>query len=180
MIELIALGRPEGMEVLYDRYGALVYAVALRVLRDASAAEDVAQEAFLSVWRGAASYRPERGNVRSWLCTVARNRSIDRTRGRTGRHRAELPLEHVVADSAGNDPWVGLLAELDRDHIRAALENLPAVQRTTIELAYFGGLTQSEISDRMQAPLGTVKGRTRAALQALRGVLSGWCVEQHI
>jgi RNA polymerase sigma-70 factor (ECF subfamily) len=177
-VELIAQGSPEGMELLYDRYGSLAYAVALRVLRDASAAEDVVQEAFLSIWRGAATYRPDRGGVRSWLCTVVRNRSIDRTRGRAGRSRDELPLEHVAAGSSTSDTWTEVVAELDREHIRGALERLPAEQRTTIELAYFAGCSQSEISARMRVPLGTVKGRTRLALRTLRGVLGGWCVEQ--
>jgi RNA polymerase sigma-70 factor (ECF subfamily) len=175
-VELISQGSPEGMELLYDRYGSLAYAVALRILRDEGAAEDVVQEAFLSIWRGAASYRPDRGGVRSWLCTVVRNRSIDRTRGRAGRSRQELPIDHVAADASPSDTWNEVVAELDREHIRRALDALTAEQRTTIELAYFGGLSQSEISERMQVPLGTVKGRTRLALRTLRGALGGWCL----
>jgi RNA polymerase sigma-70 factor (ECF subfamily) len=179
-VELLAMGSPEGMELLYDRHGALAYGLALRILRDPAAAEDVVQEAFLSIWRGASTFRPERGSVRSWLCTVVRNRAIDRTRGRHRRTREEIPLENVTARTAPDDTWGEVVAELDRDHVRRALDTLPAEQRTTIELAYFGGFSQSEISGHMQVPLGTVKGRTRLALRALRGALGGWCVEQAV
>jgi RNA polymerase sigma-70 factor (ECF subfamily) len=111
---------------------------------------------------------------------VVRNRAIDRTRGRHRRTREEIPLENVTARTAPDDTWGEVVAELDRDHVRRALDTLPAEQRTTIELAYFGGFSQSEISGRMQVPLGTVKGRTRLALRALRGALGGWCVEQAV
>jgi RNA polymerase sigma-70 factor (ECF subfamily) len=177
VVDRIAQGSPEGVELLYDRHGALAYGLALRILRDPVTAEDVVQEAFLSIWRGASTYRPERGSVRSWLCTVVRNRAIDRTRGRAGHARSELPLEHVAGDHSTDDVWGEVVAELDREHIRRALDTLPPEQRTTIELAYFGGCSQTEISERMQVPLGTVKGRTRLALTRLRGVLGGWCVE---
>jgi RNA polymerase sigma-70 factor, ECF subfamily len=177
-MELIALRSSQGIEVLYDRYGALAFSLAARILGDTGAAEDAVQEAFLSLWRGASTYRPERGNVRSWLCTTVRNRSIDRLRGRSGRTREEVPIEHVREDATANDTWNEVVAELDRAHVRRALQQLPAEQRTTIEMAYFGGYTQSEISSRMQVPLGTVKGRTRLALRALRSVLGEWGVEQ--
>jgi RNA polymerase sigma-70 factor (ECF subfamily) len=178
-VELIAMGSPQGIEILYDRHGALAYGLAVRVLDDAGAAEDVVQEVFLSLWRGgAAGYRPERGNVRSWLCTVVRNRSIDRLRGRSGRTRQELPIDHVREDASGNDTWTEVVAELDREHVRRALDTLPSEQRTTIELAYFGGLSQSEIGSTMGVPLGTVKGRIRLGLRALRSVLGEWGVEQ--
>jgi RNA polymerase sigma-70 factor, ECF subfamily len=177
-VELVTLGSPQGIELLYDRYGSLAFALAVRVLHDAGTAEDVVQEAFLSLWRGASTYRPDRGSVRSWICTVVRNRSIDRLRGRSGRSRAELPIERVRDDASVGDTWNEVVAELDREHVRRAMDTLPAEQRTTIEMAYFGGYSQSEISSRMQVPLGTVKGRTRLALRALRSVLGEWGVEQ--
>lgn len=177
-VELVAMGSPQGIEILYDRHSALAYGLAVRVLGDCAAAEDVVQEVFLSLWRGASTHRPERGSVRSWLCTVARNRSIDRLRGRSGRTRQELPIEHVREDASSNDTWGEVVAELDREHIRRALDTLPPEQRTTIEMAYFGGDTQSEISSTMRVPLGTVKGRIRLGLRALRSVLGEWGVEQ--
>ena len=177
-IDLVAQGVPEGVEMLYDRYGGLAYSLAHRILGDPASAEDVVQEAFLSIWRGATTYRPERGGVRSWLCRVVHNRSIDRLRGRSFRPRHELPLEKASEEPSVSDTWESVAAELERDHIRAALAALPLEQRQTIELAYYGGYSQSEISDLMHVPLGTVKGRTRMALQKLRSALEERGVER--
>jgi RNA polymerase sigma-70 factor (ECF subfamily) len=177
-VELVGMGSPQGIEILYDRHGALAYGLAVRVLGDSGTAEDVVQEVFLSLWRAASTYRPERGSVRSWLCTVVRNRSIDRLRGSSGRTRQELPIEHVREDASSSDTWSEVVAELDREHVRRALDTLPLEQRTTIEMAYFGGYSQSEISSTMRVPLGTVKGRIRLGLRSLRSVLGEWVVEQ--
>ena len=177
---LVAAGSPEGMELLYDRYAPLAFGLAVRVLNDRGVAEDVVQEAFLSIWRGASTYRAELGSVRAWLCQVVRNRAIDRLRGRPGRAREELPIGHIPPESSTSDTWSEVVGELDRELVRRALDALPEEQRTTLELAYFGGYTQAEISARMEVPLGTVKGRTRLALRSLRGTLGEWGVERPV
>lgn len=170
---LVARSAPEGIEMLYDRYGRLAYSLAYRVLGDGAAAEDVVQESFLAIWRRATTFSADRGNVRSWICSIVHNRSVDRLRGRSGRARQELPLEAAPEESGRSDTWEAVIGELERTEIRRALDGLPAEQRKTIELAYFGGYSQSEISSMMRVPLGTVKGRTRMALRKLHSALEG-------
>lgn len=176
--ELLSKGSPEAIEVLYDMYGRLAYSIAFRVLNDAAAAEDAVQDAFLSVWRRGSTYEADRGGLRNWVCGIVRNRAIDKLRGRSGHARRDLPLESTPLQTSVSETWDAVALELDRDHVRTALDGLPAEQRQTVELAYFGGYTQTEISDLMRVPLGTVKGRTRAALLKLRGLLEargvGW------
>ena len=157
--------------MLYDRYGGLAYSLAYRVLQDAAAAEDVVQEAFLSIWRRADSFRPERGSLRTWLCSIVHHRALDRLRGRAGRARGDVPLEGGHPDTVVPDMWETVSLQIERDQVRSALSELPADQRQTIELAYYGGYSQTEISSLMGVPLGTVKGRTRAALRKLRSTL---------
>jgi len=164
-------GSPEAIEVLYDRYGRVAYTVALRVLSDQAAAEDVVQEAFLAIWRRAMTYRPERGSLRSWICAIVRNRAIDRLRGEAGRGRVELPLDERPEGAGVSDTWDQVAAELSREQVRGALRQLPVEQRQTIELAYWAGLSQREIAESMDVPLGTVKGRARLALSKLRDLL---------
>ena len=171
--DLIARGAPEGIEMLYDRYGRLAFSLAHRVLGDEAMAEDVVQESFLSVWRRAATYRSDRGSLRTWVCAIVHNRSLDRLRGRSGHARAELPIESAPPESRLSDTWAEVVAGIERADIRTALSTLPVEQRQTIELAYFGGYSQSEIADTMGVPLGTVKGRTRMALRKLRTGLGG-------
>ena len=173
VLTLLSEERPEAMEVLYDRYGGLAYSLAYRVLQDSAAAEDVVQEAFLSIWRRAETYRPERGSLRTWLCSIVHHRALDRLRGRAGRARSDVPLEAQHAGADIPDTWETVSLEIERDHVRSALVELPADQRQTIELAYYGGYSQSEISGLLGVPLGTVKGRTRAALRRLRSALEG-------
>ena len=170
---LLASSSPEAIEMLYERYGRLAYSLAFRVLNDGHAAEDVVQDAFLSMWRRSTTYQPDRGSLRTWVCAIVHNRALDRLRGRSGRARLDLPLETASTQPAVSDTWEMVSAGLERDHIRGALGDLPAEQRQTIELAYYGGYSQTEISDLMRVPLGTVKGRTRIALRKLRGVLEG-------
>ncbi len=173
VIEQLARGAPEAFEVLYDRYSRLAYTVAVRVLSDEAAAEDVVQEAFLSVWRRSMTYRPERGSLRAWICTIVRNRAIDRLRGESGRTRLELSLDDQREEPGLSDTWREVAAELSREQIREALGDLPAEQRQTIELAYWSGLSHTEIGRTMRVPLGTVKGRARLALSKLRQALQG-------
>jgi RNA polymerase sigma-70 factor, ECF subfamily len=178
VVALLAGGDPQAIEMLYERYGRLAYSLAFRVLGDGAAAEDVVQEAFLSVWRRSSTFEAARGSLRTWLCSIVHHRALDRLRGRSGRARFDLALDHATTQPAVSDTWEVVAESLERDQIRTALGDLPAEQRQTIELAYYGGYSQSEISDLMRVPLGTVKGRTRMALRKLRGALEtrgvGW------
>ncbi|MGH7722785.1 MAG: sigma-70 family RNA polymerase sigma factor [Candidatus Dormibacteria bacterium] len=172
MLDLLARAEPEGIEMLFDRYSGLAYTLAFRVLNDAGSAEDVVQEAFLSVWRRASTYRSERGSLRTWVCSIVHHRALDRLRGRAGRARQDVALEHApIAATSVSDTWDQVAESLERETVRGALDRLSVEQRETIELAYFGGYSQTEISNLMHVPLGTVKGRTRLALRRLRDVL---------
>jgi RNA polymerase sigma-70 factor (ECF subfamily) len=169
VLAAVASGEAEALGALYDRYGRLAFAVAYRVLDDPTAAEDAVQDAFLAVWRRAASYRPERGSVRGWLLAVVRNAAIDRRRGRYARARQEASVESQAERlPAADDPSATALATVEAERVRAALLALPAGQRRVVELAYDVGLTHAEIAARIGAPLGTVKGRMRLALAKLR------------
>jgi RNA polymerase sigma-70 factor, ECF subfamily len=172
IVRSISAHSPEGIEALYDRYGALAHTVALRILSDRGAAEDVVQESFLSVWRRASTFEPGRGSLRSWICTIVRNRAIDRLRGDRNRTRLDSPIESQPIEPAISDPWAAVAIELSGEAVRKALAELPSEQRQTIELAYYGGYSQSEIATAMEVPLGTVKGRVRIALDKLRGALA--------
>lgn len=178
VVSLLAEGNPQAIDMLYERYGRLAYSLAFRVLGDGAAAEDVVQDAFLSVWRRSSTFEASRGSLRTWLCAIVHHRALDRLRGRSGRARFDLTLDKATAETAVTDTWEIVADALERDEIRTALGGLPAEQRQTIELAYYGGYSQSEISDLMRVPLGTVKGRTRMALRKLRGALEthgvGW------
>jgi RNA polymerase sigma-70 factor (ECF subfamily) len=157
------------LAVLYDRYGRLAYSLAYRILGESEAAEDVVQDAFLSAWRGAASYRRDRGNPRAWLLSIVHHRAVDILRRKTTFRPA--PLE--IAESQPAEEDTALAAEQNVQHrsVREALEALPQAQRRTIELAYFGGYTHVELSELMGVPLGTVKGRMRIGLQKMRRAL---------
>jgi len=165
----------KAFETLYDRYGDLVYSTALRVLRDAHLAEDVSQEIFLRLWRRPEAYVAQRGRFGSWLLSVTRNRAVDEARSRGRRYRHETAQgEQQERELVGeNFPDPGLAAQLEdeRRAVRQALSGLPAEQRQVIELAYFGGFTQQEISEMLGQPLGTVKTRIRLGMQKLKTAL---------
>ena len=166
----------EAFRTLYDRYGNLVYSTTLHVLRDAHLAQDMVQEIFLRLWRRPDSYVALRGRFPTWLTSVARNRAVDEIRSRSRRYRHETASpeqqERELPGPGEDDP--GLTAELadTRRLILAALAGLPLEQRQIIELAYFGGLTQQEIAERLSQPLGTVKTRIRLGMQKLRAALT--------
>jgi RNA polymerase sigma-70 factor (ECF subfamily) len=172
IVRSISAHSPEGIEALYDRYGGLAHTVALRILSDRGAAEDVVQESFLAVWRRGSTFQAGRGSLRSWICTIVRNRAIDRLRGDRHRTRLDTPIEGESIEPAASDPWAAVALELSGEEVRKALAELPAEQRRTIELAYYGGYSQSEIATAMEVPLGTVKGRVRIALDKLRASLA--------
>ena len=163
-------------EAIFDRYGDLVYSTALRVLRDPHLAQDVSQEIFVRLWRKPASYVAERGRFLTWLISVTRNKAVDeiRSRGRRRRYETASPEEQERELPAANTNDPALSAQLAEQAgiIRAALAELPPEQREAIELAYFGGLTQQEISERLAQPLGTVKTRIRLGMQKLRAALA--------
>ena len=155
-------------ELLYQRYVRSVFGLALRRLRDRQRAEDAVQETFTAVWRSAGSYRPERGPAAPWLYAIARNAIVDRMRA-----RHEPPAE--VPDLASSEPGPNDQAESSfvAWRVHRALEELPDKEREVVELAYWSGLSQSEVAEFLHIPLGTVKTRTRSALARLAGVLDG-------
>jgi RNA polymerase sigma-70 factor (ECF subfamily) len=159
---------PRALAELYDRYGRLAYSLIVRVVRDGALAEDLVQETFLRVWNRAQGFDAQRGAIGPWLLAVARNRAIDYLRSAGGRERNALELEEVDHPSLYTDMERDILATDKARMIRAALEKLAPNQREVIELAYFEGLTQTEMAERMGQPLGTVKTWVRTALKNLR------------
>jgi RNA polymerase sigma-70 factor (ECF subfamily) len=168
LVERVAERDREAFELLYHRYVRSVFGLALRRLRDRQRAEDAVQETFASVWRSAGSYKPDRGPAAPWLYAIARNAIVDRMRART-EPAAEAP------DLASSEPGPGERAETSYVawRVHRALEELPAKEREVVELAYWSGLSQSEVAEYLHIPLGTVKTRTRSALSRLAGVLEG-------
>ena len=168
LVALVARGEEDALAALYDRFGRTAYGLALRVVRDAELAEDVVQEAFLSLWRSAGRFVPERSRAGTWLLTLVHRRAVDLVR-REERRRAE-PIESApeAADAAAEEaPWL----RLERERVQAALASLPDAQREAIELAYYGGFTQAELADRLGQPLGTIKSRMFAGLARLGELL---------
>ena len=171
VLDRIAAGDLRALEVLYDRYEKMAYSLALRITTETSAAEDVVQDAFVGAWRNASLYAPGRGSVKTWLLSIVHHRAIDTIRRR--RPVGELPDEDgLPIGGTVPDVWPEVAANLDRTAVQAALRALPEVQRVAIELAYFSGLTQTEIATRTGAPLGTIKSRVRLGLLALRRMLA--------
>jgi RNA polymerase sigma-70 factor (ECF subfamily) len=159
---------PRALGELYDRYGRLAYALILRVVRDVGAAEDLVQETFLRVWTRAQAFDAQKGSIGPWLLAVARNRAIDYLRSAGGRERNNVEFEETGHPSLFIDMEQGILASDRARRVKAAVEKLSASQRQVIELAYFEGLTQTEMAERMGQPLGTVKTWVRSALKNLR------------
>ena len=161
--DLSALG------ALYDRYGRIAYTLAYRILGEPETAEDVVKDAFLAVWRGAGTFRRDRGNPRGWLLSIVHHRAVDLLRRRTAFRPA--PLEAAGETPADADTAEEAERNVERRSVLEALGTLPEAQRRTIELAYFGGYTHSELAELMGVPLGTVKGRMRIGLQKMRRAL---------
>ena len=159
---------PKAMADLYDRYGRLVYAVILRVVRDGGIAEDLVQETFLRVWNRVQGFDADKGGLGPWLLAVARNRAIDYLRSSAGRMQNATELQDTEHPALFTDMERELLNSDRVRRVRVALEKLSANQRTVIELAYFEGLSQAEMAERMSQPLGTVKTWVRGALKSLR------------
>jgi RNA polymerase sigma-70 factor (ECF subfamily) len=178
LLALVARSDDRALAELYDRFGGVAYGLALRILRDETLAQDAVQEAFLAVWRSAAGFLPERARPSTWILTLVHRRAVDLVR-REQRRRTE-PLEpelHPASESSSDDEAA---LRLDRRLVQEALGRLPADQREAIELAYYGGLTQSEVAERLGQPLGTIKSRTFAGLTRLRELLREAGVEEPI
>jgi RNA polymerase sigma factor (sigma-70 family) len=171
LLDQIAGGDQGAFESLYARYSDLVYSVALRVVADPGIAQDVAQEVFLRIWRQPTLFDVTRGRFVSWLMSVTRNRAVDEIRSRGRRRLREVtpaPGSDDPADPQAVDPQMAAQLAAEREVVRAGLATLPSEQRVAIELAYFGGMTQQEISAVLDTPLGTVKTRIRLAMKKLR------------
>jgi RNA polymerase sigma factor (sigma-70 family) len=170
VVALVARSDDTALAELYDRFGRVAYGVALRVLRDEKLAEDAVQEGFLAAWRSADRFMPERGKASTWILTLVHRRAVDLVR-REDRRRAETlgdDREPSPADSAEDDAWL----RFERERVQAALRQLPDQQREALELAYYGGFTQSELAERLGQPVGTIKSRMFTGLARLRELLA--------
>ena len=168
LVALVARSDESALAELYDRVGGTAYGLAYRVLRDEALAEDAVQEAFLGLWRSAGSFIPERAKASTWILTLVHRRAVDLVR-REQRRRAE-PIEGVPEPAVGSAEEAAWL-RLDRERVQDALAQLPDQQREAIELAYYGGFSQSELSEKLGVPLGTIKSRMFAGLARLRELL---------
>jgi RNA polymerase sigma factor (sigma-70 family) len=169
LVALVARADDGALAELYDRFGHVAYGLAVRVVRDPALAEDSVQEAFLAVWRSAGRFVPERGKASTWILTLVHRRAVDIVRREEPR-RTE-PLEAAPQPSANlteDEAWL----RLRRTRVQEALQRLPDQQREALELAYFGGFTQSELADRLGEPLGTIKSRMFTGLARLRELLA--------
>ena len=168
LVALVARGEEYALAELYDRHGRVAYGLALRIVRDPALAEDAVQDAFLAAWRSAGRFVAERAKASTWLLTLVHRRAVDLVR-REQRRRAD-PIDDVepASDEATDDlVWL----RFERERVQEALRALPDAQREALELAYYGGFTQSELADRLGLPLGTIKSRMFAGLSRLRELL---------
>jgi RNA polymerase sigma-70 factor (ECF subfamily) len=166
----VSEGDKSALAELYDRYGSLAYSVALRILRSSADAEDAVQQAWVQVWKSARSYDSRRGSVAAWILTIGRSRALDLYRSLGSRRRAESH-DDVDPPAAPADPVAGMALGQLGTRVRDALNELAPQQRQVLEIAYFEGLSQSQIAERLKAPLGTVKSWTRQGLMRLKELL---------
>ena len=169
LVALVARSDETALAELYDRFGRVAYGLALRIVRDPTLAEDVVQEAFLSVWRSAGRFVAERGKASTWLLTLVHRRAVDLVRREEPRRGEPLEAPAAGAGKATDDEvWL----RLRRAQVQEALQQLPDQQREALELAYYGGFSQSELADRLGLPLGTIKSRMFTGLARLRELLT--------
>ena len=178
LVSLVASSDEQALGELYDRFGRVAYGLALRILRDEALAQDAVQEAFLGVWRSADQYLPERAKASTWILTLVHRRAVDLVR-REDRRRGE-PLddapEPVALSTVEGEATLGF----QRRVVQEALKGLPSDQREALELAYYGGLTQSELAERLGQPLGTIKSRMFMGLARLRDLLAQAGLEESL
>jgi RNA polymerase sigma-70 factor, ECF subfamily len=167
---LVETGDAEAFATLYDRHGRMAYSLAYRIMGEKQEAEDVVQEAFIKVWRSAGGYRVGRGSVRTWILSIVHNRGIDQIRSHASRGRMQEKVEASMPNSEPSEAFAETWKNTQQEQVREALNTLPPEQLKILELAYFSGHTHVEIAQRLDLPLGTVKGRMRLGLQKLRGV----------
>ena len=171
-MDLVADGDPRAFEAVYDRHGGAAFSLAYRMVGDRTIAEDVAQEAFLSIWRSRLRYQRERGSVRSWVLGIVHHRGIDALRRNLVHERRRASAEGIEERQEAPERTELEVARRDEARtVREAIETLPDQQGQVIDLAYFGGFTHTEIADMLSMPLGTVKGRMRLGLEKLRNTL---------
>jgi RNA polymerase sigma-70 factor (ECF subfamily) len=170
-LERLGAGEEAALGELYDRHAAFLYSVIRRIVRVRTEAEDVLQEVWVQAWRRAGSYDASRGSVGAWLLTIARSRAIDRLRSLRSRQLAETAASGESEPEPAGSPDVEALSGRVHQRVVSALESLEPRQREALELAYFGGLSQSEIAARLRAPLGTVKSWVRQGLHRLREIV---------
>ena len=163
LIDRVRIREQEAMAEIFNRYAGLVYSVALRILKDSGHAEDVTQEIFFQLWRNPDSFSPSRGSLPAWLLVVARNRAIDHLRQR----RSAEPVDEVIVASATN-PENEVQRSIIIQRVQGILGDLPKEQKQSLQMAFFEGLSHSEIAEKTGQPLGTVKTRIRSALTSLR------------
>jgi RNA polymerase sigma-70 factor (ECF subfamily) len=175
LMQLVAGNDSDAFEVVLERHADAAFSLAYRICGRRAAAEDVAQEAFLAMWRSGARYDPARGSVRTWALGIVHNRAVDALR-RSGVHERRRVSDEGIEErvEAPERTDVQAIDNAVSHEIRGALGELPSEQRRVIELAYFGGFTHLEIASMLDTPVGTVKGRMRLGLQKLRGHLQGW------
>jgi len=168
LISLVGDGDAQAFAALYDRHSRAAYSLAYRMMNGRQAAEDLAQDAFLKVWRATTNYRAERGSVRTWILSIVHNQGIDQLRSQATRRRTQDKVEASALKYEPSEAFSETWRNSQRDQAREALNSLPQEQLKILELAYFSGYTHVEIAELQDLPLGTVKGRMRLGLKKLR------------
>jgi RNA polymerase sigma-70 factor, ECF subfamily len=169
LMQLVRQGDPRAFELVYDRHGGAAFSLAYRMVGDRAAAEDITQEAFLSMWRSRVRYQPERGSVRTWVLGIVHHRAIDGLRRNLVHQRRRASAEGIEErHEAAERTEVEAARREEARSVRAAMDTLPEQQLQVIELAYFGGFTHTQIAEMLEMPVGTVKGRMRLGLEKLR------------
>ncbi len=168
LISLVGAGDAFAFSALHDRHSRATYSLAYRMLGERQAAEDLAQDAFLKLWRSAGSYRAERGSVRTWMLSVVRNQGIDRLRSQASYWKTQEKAEAEAPRSQPSEAFAETWRKCRRDRVREVLKDLPHTQHQVLALTHFSDLTNAEIAERLCVPLGTVKGRIRLGLKKLR------------
>src|ERR687893_1696436 len=168
LISLVEAADAEAFATLYDRHSRAAFSLAYRMMGERQASEDLTQDAFLKVWRSASSYRAERGSVRTWILSIVHNRGIDQLRSQASRRRTQDKIEASAPRSQPSEAFAETWRNSQRDQVREALNTLPSEQLKILELAYFSGYTHAQVSELLDVPLGTTKGRMRLGLKKMR------------